>query len=253
MTSTIDLDDLMTKLASHKKSAFVPHTADGDTSQDSSKFSGIAWINEGEEWPLCGYCAKPMQLFLQLNLASVPKRQSYWPASGFLQVFYCTTEDTYCQEAGDDAFSPFGKFLQARLTTKGSSPKVFTSSPVENPLPARVITEWREVADYPAPAELEEMGDEFSEDECMHLFEQATDFDAEEKSINVIVDKLAGYPMWLQHIAYPECPECKKAMDFIFQIGSEKGLQYMFGDCGLAGLFECQEHPEQLAFSWAGG
>ncbi len=248
----IDTAEVVAKLAAHKRPAFVPIIESGDSLQSSSKFSGIAWINSDEEWPTCGYCNKPLQLFLQLNLSEMPDRRSYWPATGFLQVFYCTTEDTYCQEAGADMFSPFGKFQRTRVVTPTGSSRAYEESPVEIPLPSKTITGWKEVADYPASSELDlRFEGLLNEEESTHLFDLATGFDKDE-SINVISDKLAGWPMWLQDPGYPDCPECGEEMDYIFQIASEDNLDYMFGDCGIAMIFQCKKDPHLLGFSWAG-
>ena len=40
----------------------------------------------------------------------------------------------------------------------------------------------------------------------------------------------------------------QKPMMFIFQLTSNGGLDFTFGDIGGAYLFQCQEHREQLAF-----
>src|SRR5262249_51261787 len=111
----MDLRAIEQKLAAFRRTAYVPKVLDRDVGPDQSKFAGVAWINAGAPWHPCGYCGKPMQLFLQLNLSELPMRFENWPERSFVQVFYCTTEETYCEQVGKDAFSPFGKFQCARL------------------------------------------------------------------------------------------------------------------------------------------
>jgi hypothetical protein len=57
----MNLDVIKQKLAKHRRSAFTPVTVEGEIGPDQSKFGGVAWINEGEAWPVCGYCGKPLQ------------------------------------------------------------------------------------------------------------------------------------------------------------------------------------------------
>ena len=45
-------------------------------------------------------------------------------------------------------------------------------------------------------------------------------------------EKLGGWPMWVQSVEYPSCPECGAEMTLLFQIDSERNLPYMFGDVG---------------------
>lgn len=238
------------RLSEYGRQAFIPITETGDISVSSSKFSGIAWINCDEEWPTCGYCENPMQLFFQLNLKDAPARRSYWPESGYIQVFYCNTSDTYCEECGDDAYTPFGKYQAARLVTPSAKAKSFSESPVEGPIPARTIIKWKEKLDYPCSEELASCFDDpiLDEDELSEMFEVS--MEESEKSLTYVSDKLGGWPMWVQSAKYPDCPTCETTMDFIVQIGSEDNLDYMFGDCGIAMVFQCCKHPAQLAFSW---
>lgn len=251
----MNLETIQRKLAAFRLSAFVPQCVDGDLGPAHSKFAGVAWINAGEAWPVCEYCKKPMQLLLQLSLSELPSSVPGWPAQGFAQVFYCTTEKTYCEQRGEDAFSPFGKFLCARVLERGGSPQ-FTETPVENPLPARSITGWQSKDDYPAPAELGDVApDVLSEEEADGLFDliiQASDGDEEVEPTTLPGDKLGGWPMWLQDPHHPECPECSAPMEYVAQIRSNGNLDFNFGDCGIAHLHRCSKHPQVLGFSWAG-
>ena len=66
----MDLRVIEQKAAAYRRIAYVPRVVDRDVGPDQSKFAGVAWINQGEPWPACGHCGKPMELFLQLRNAS---------------------------------------------------------------------------------------------------------------------------------------------------------------------------------------
>jgi uncharacterized protein YwqG len=252
----MNLDVIKQKLANHRRSAFTPVTVEGELGPDQSKFGGVAWINEGEAWPVCGYCGKPLQLFLQLDLSGLPMTLPGWPAQGFVQVFYCTTSKTYCDQCGDDAFSPFGQFLCARLLERTGGCKFTDTTPVDNPLPVKSITGWRKMDDYPAPAELDALAPGLTTDEeagyLFDVIEQSDAGSAGESPTTIRGDKLGGWPMWLQNPHNPTCPECASVMEYVVQISSNGNLDYMFGDCGIAHLHRCSKHPRVLGFSWAG-
>lgn len=252
----MNLGPIKQKLTAHCRTAYCPTVADGDLGPDQSKFAGVPWINAGDVWPACAYCGKPMQMFLQLNLQGLPAKFPEWPAQGFLQVFYCTAKGSYCEEKGDDAFQPFGKFLCARILEPSDRCASTEACPIDSPLPARTIIGWRSQDDYPAPAELAAVAPGvLSDDEAMDLFitlDKIRAGDIDEEPTTIGNDKLGGWPMWLQGPAYPACPECEADMEYTFQIASNRSLVYMFGDCGIAHLFRCPKHPKRLGFSWAG-
>ena len=64
-------------------------------------------------------------------------------------------------------------------------------------------------------------------------------------------DKLAGYPMWVQGVEYPNCPVCNEQMRLLFQIDSNDNLPYLFGDAGCGHITQCKTHKDQIAFGWA--
>ncbi|HEY9652733.1 MAG TPA: DUF1963 domain-containing protein [Coleofasciculaceae cyanobacterium] len=69
--------------------AFLPKVSEGDGELQSSKFSGKPWLSKNEHWPICQHCGKPMQLFVQLNLDSLPESLQGEFGSGLIQLFYC--------------------------------------------------------------------------------------------------------------------------------------------------------------------
>ena len=255
----MDIKSIEAKMEHLARKAFVPQTTDGDGALEASKFSGIPWISKDEKWPTCGYCGNPMQLVLQLNLAQCPHKFSGWPEKGFLQIFYCLNEGTYCEEAGDDAFSAFGKFVLARVVDKTDAAESFAEAPVANCLPAKSISGWKEVKDYPSPCEAGELTEgKVTEEEEDYLFDLTEDYgqqwrdDSLPEPLTCVQDKVGGWPMWLQDRAHPACPECGEEMEHLLQVASNVGFAHGWGDSGIAQLFRCPKHLKTLGFAWAG-
>ena len=233
--------DFPTSILPYKRKAWKPIVKDSDGSILASKFSGIPYLEVNEEYPHCQNCQKPLQLFIQLNLDVLPKPIQGEFGSGLLQMFYCTSEEPFCE--GDcEAFFPFAKSVLARII----QPNVDISSDEvllpENAFPPKLITGWREIEDYPNTEEGELLGIVLTDDEWDLLFE---------KGFPQFGDKLAGYPAWVQGIEYPSCPVCGETMQLLFQIDSEDNLPFMFGDSGCGHITQCKTHKEQLAFGWA--
>ena len=235
------------KVLPFKRKTWKPIVEDGDASAvTNSKFSGRACLLPDEDYPRCANCGKTLQLFVQLKLGALPvEEQQEFGKRGLVQMFYCTSEDPICETACE-AFFPFAKSTLARLVEIGeednSSDVKLNSGAAENALPAKTITGWEELDDYPNTEELDELHVELSDEEREQLWE--TDYPR-------TGDKLAGYPAWVQGIEYPNCPICGKQMKLLFQIDSEDNLAFMFGDAGTAHLTQCREHQDQLAFGWA--
>ena len=131
------------KLAPWRQNAWIPTTREGDCAIAGSKFSGIAFVPDGEAWPGCGNCGQPMQLFLQLNAKDVPAEAKGLLASGILQLFYCTSSNPQC-DVECEAYFPFSKAHLARVIEEETSGNVSTS-PVCNAFPARCIVGWSKV------------------------------------------------------------------------------------------------------------
>lgn len=236
--------EVLKKVKPYKRKAWKPITIHGDSDADASKFSGMPALEPAEQWPPCKHCGEPMQLFIQLNIAQLPDRlRSYFQTeSGFLQMFYCTNVDPFCEEECK-AYLPFGESSLVRII-KPESYKIPTEPPEDDfYLPARTIIDWKEVTDYPSWEELEDMGIKLANEENDVLNEMETPVDG---------DKFAGWHYWLQGVEYPRCPECKEKMRLLFQLDSEDNLPYMFGDAGCGYITRCSNHPDILAFSWAG-
>jgi uncharacterized protein YwqG len=252
----MSLNAIKEKLAGYRRSVYFPEVCIWDFGPDQSKFAGVPWINAGEPWPACGHCGRPMQLFLQLNLSGLPLTVPGWPERGFVQVFYCTNPETYCEQCGDDAFSPFGKFLCARVLDPADRCEFTDEHPLWNPLQARSIMRWLASDDYPSDTELDVLAPGLlSEAEADLLFEAVKDTQLKvlaEITTTNRTDKLGGWPAWIQGFRPPRCPQCDTRMEYVFQIRSEGNLDYQFGDCGIAHLYHCPNHPRLLGYSWTG-
>ena len=237
-----DLDiSLQEKLKPWRRSAWVPQTEAAGAPPLGSKFAGLPFIPAGQEWPACGHCALPLQLFAQINPAGLPAAAAAPFGGRLLQVFFCTNDETMCEEK--DNFSPFSSARCVRLLDPaGAVPRAYAVSPVADAYPERAITGWREQDDYPNWEELDLLGVELSDAESDQL--------ADEADTPLQGDKLGGWPAWVQGPNYPACPQCAAPMRPLLQIDSEDNLPYMFGDTGCAYITQCPAHPEVLALGW---
>lgn len=229
-------------LAPYKKTAWFPETEQRASAGHASRFSGLPLLLEGETWPSCRHCAKPMQLFLQLNSSDLPDQAGLPFGDGILQVFYCTNEYKDC-EFECEAYLPFSQSTLLRVIRPEESGTVSAKkNPVKWAFPEKVIVKWTGKEDYPNWEELRMMGCSLSEDDIDILCDQ---------QYPLAGDKLLGWPHWVQGVEYPQCPDCGKSMKLIFQIDSDDHLSHMFGDMGCAHITQCEDHRHQLAIAWA--
>ena len=213
----------------------------GDGPPDASKFSGVPWLNDDEEWPKCANCNQHLQLFLQLNLDELPQPLMGEFGEGLIQLFYCTNDDPLC-EVDCEAFFPFARSVIVRLIQKKGPPPVVAVPVIKNVFPPKVITGWNEDEDYPNSEEGGLLGIELDESE----WEQFSEDD-----FPMSGDKLAGWPLWIQSVEYPNCPDCGEVMRLVFQLDSSDNLPFDFGDAGCGHITQCKTHKERLAFGWA--
>lgn len=228
------------KVAAYKKVAWIPEVVDGDGAPSDSKFSGLAFIPADQEWPECGNCGQPMQLFVQINSEELPDEAREYLAAGILQLFYCTNWDEEC-EVECDAFFPFSRASLVRIIEPIDASPIATS-PVKDSFPPRRITGWHSAIDYPSWEELKLMGVHLTDSERDQISDSCAPAGGE---------KLGGWPAWVQGVEYPRCPECREQMHHVFQVDSENNIPYMFGDVGRGHITQCRNHPHILAFAWA--
>jgi uncharacterized protein YwqG len=236
------LDDLPPELKKHERLAWGPVTREGDGSPTQSKFSGMPWLGlkQNRNWPVCPACSRPMYLFLQLNVSTLPspiKERS--GGDGLLQLFYCTHDGEKDHEPCD-SYEPFNRYSIVRVVHPNGDHNAAISPPA-GAFPARVITGWRQAEDFPHILDLEAMGVSVPRE----LEETLADSDYPLNG-----DKLGGWPDWLQGADYPYCPRCGVKMQLLFQLTSEGHLPYLFGDSGTGYVTQCPAHRDVVAFSW---
>ena len=238
-----DIEDpeLRQKLAAVRRPTWIPEVVDGDGGPSDSKFSGSPCLPNGETWPACGNCGRPLQLFVQLNARDLPAEAQPLLDGGVLQLFYCAREEPNC-ESECEAFFPNARSTLLRLLAPGEVADAGTAAPPDDAFPPRRIVSWTQSPDYPTWDELEELGIALTDEEEDAVGEQGFPRGGE---------KLLGWPLWVQSPEYPSCPECGRRMELVFQIDSEGNLPYMFGDVGTGHITQCPDHRDRLAFGWA--
>jgi uncharacterized protein YwqG len=222
------------------RKAWKPVTVGGEGPLAASRFSGRAWLEKDEGWPICQYCGKPMQLFLQLNLNEIPDAIRGEFGDGLVQLFFCTNSEAPC-EVACDAWEPFAKSELVRLVHPSVSRTAIAVPDIEDYFPSKQIVGWAELEDYPLD-EADDVGMGWSDEARERILEEGYPRPG---------DKLAGWPYWVQNVEYPNCPVCNTQMRLVFQIDSEDNLPHMFGDSGCGHITQCPAHKEQLAFAWA--
>lgn len=246
----ISNDALRQKFRKFARTAWEPVTEACEPDAPGSRYSGLPLLMADEQWPVCGSCNRPLQIFLQLEAESLPEaaQSQIGLNKGILQFFYCT------HAAGDEGedWAPFSKNHLLRVLP-GEAQDYRTASalpewPENNPyLPAKRITGWNAIEDFPSPEEEDDLG-----------MPEMTDaeYDAyymSEPYLNTEGDKLCGWPNWVQGVEYPDCPKCGKQMEMIYQLGSNSVLRWNWGDAGIGHITQCPEHRDLLGFGWACG
>ena len=227
------------RLAPYRRPCWVPKVEGGDGGPRASKFSGTVALRQGESWPLCPNCKRPMQLFLQLNAADLPEGFTAPWGEGLLQFFYCTTSKPLC-EIDCEAYAPFAQSTLLRVLPLDQASAV--ARPPREAFPAKRIVGWEILDDLPGWEELRNFG--FADGDAEEVMNAGYPHER---------DKLSGWPAWVQGVEYPQCPDCGAEMKMLFQIDSNDNLPYMFGDAGCGHITYCEKHPRVLAFGWACG
>jgi uncharacterized protein YwqG len=247
-------------LAKHRRPAWKPVVQEGDGPATASKFSGLPWLGPDAPWPVCGSCKKPLQLFLQLDLAGLPAELGQRFGTGLVQLFYCTRDE--CQGYG--GWEPFGDDLCRVRLIQPTGPGQPSSVPQQEGFyPAKRIVGWEKFIDLPKPSEHDDLGLKYIYDhkagtvrvECKEVGlasdEIRDEYLAENIANSKLGDKLAGWPAWVQNVEYPACTRCGRQMIDVFQVDSEHNVPFMFGDVGCGHITQCPEHKEVVAFGWA--
>jgi uncharacterized protein YwqG len=229
------------KLNEFKRTAYIPTTESNKASfSNKSKFGGLPYLRDENDWPVCPNCKKNMQLFVQLNLNELPAQKE----NGLAQLFYCTTSEPLC-ESDMEAFFPFSKSVECRIIeTDSESAKIEPG--IDELFEEKQITGWTPKDDYPHFEEYEQLGIELElEDDVYELMEER------EIGLPIEQDKLFGWPYWVQSVEYPFDRKTETQMELLFQLASEDNLPYMFGDAGIGHLTQSPDNKEELGFGWA--
>jgi uncharacterized protein YwqG len=244
-------------LAKHRRPAWKPVLQDGDGPATVSKFSGLPWIGENDPWPDCG---QSLQLFLRLNLNDLPEELGQVFGTGLLQLFYCCRDE--CQGMG--GWEPFGDDLSRVRVVHLEGTSLKSGIPDrDNYFPAKRIMGWRQFTDLPKPSEHKDLDLKYDYNfkdrtvklECaeagLSFDEIRDDYLAHTIANSGLGDKLAGWPAWIQNVEYPDCPRCGQHMVHLFQVDSEGGVPFMFGDAGCGHITQCPEHKDAVALGWS--
>jgi uncharacterized protein YwqG len=250
----------------HRKTAYRPVVSEGQGAPDGSRFNGAPFLMNGEAWPECSFCAKPMAMFLQLNLSTLPAGAGAF-GSGLLQLFYCVEDHDYTQTEDWAAFDH--KVKLARVIPDGTPGAIAMPKDVglkANPL---AIVGWTPFEETPNTEEAADYGLQTIYDRTTPR-EVRTKFVSEPLGIDTgwldsnelnqvfekllapaFKDKLSGWPGWVQGVEYPSCTACGARMQLVFQIDSEDHVPWMFGDMGCGHITQCPEHKSVVTFAWA--
>jgi Domain of unknown function (DUF1963) len=234
-----EYEDQANKFRELMRTAWLPVTEEGDGPVTGSKFSGTPYLAPGESWPTCPRCGAPMALFLQLNLEALPEELGGELGSGLLQMFYCVSRRD-CPIRGEGRLDPFSPYQLLRRVCPSPGGPPSTPPTFDLELPARRITGWEPVEDYPDRTEWPDFGIEADDDEADAL--STLGYQPRQE------DKLLGWPSWPQYVNYPNCRVCGRQLWQVFQLESHQNLWYVFGDDGNGHITCCPDHPDELAF-----
>jgi hypothetical protein len=226
---------LVAALGEFERALWIPQVRFHAGEITASKLGGTPFIARTEDWPCCGVCSAPMELFLQLNSRDLPAELAD-RFSGLLQVFLCPT--------GNCAFGyeGFSKASLLRLCKPVGQPR-YQRPPFEDAFIEGVIESWQRGTEVPSSRELEALGIELSDEQQQLIFNES-------ERVTAIGDKLGGWPDWPQNLDYLACPQCRRRMDVLFQFGPYSTLPYCFMDGGTAWVSQCAQHPDVLALNW---
>lgn len=145
------MEPLRAFIESHRRDCWVPVVQSGDGPLDASKFSGTPWLQEGESWPRCMCCGKPMQLFAQVNFGTTPKATQKQFGSRLFQVFLCIEGECLYVETTTPCWL-------VRFTDGTNQADRIVTPKFRNPLPPKQIIQWAHKDDYPDHPDLEDAG-----------------------------------------------------------------------------------------------
>lgn len=210
----------------------------------ATKFGGIPYMEQGDEWTACGGCDEPLSFIFQCNLAECPHSSS----RGLFTFFYCHS----CSSWGDIPPDVENAWIVHRYDSPDASKAAKiddqTSEDVRlnkcacDLVVAKSLPDWEGVNDLgPAIAKLS--AKQNKEEPWAAYQAAAIELLGSESDMRT---QISGYPMWVQGAEPIECEECGEFMRLLAQIDSEEKAGLMWGDSGMVYLFECPEHPSAV-------
>lgn len=200
------------------------HTKFGEGEPRASRIGGRPYMAEGENWPNCGACEKPLSHMLQYDLEALA-HTSLDHGTGLIRMFYCESEDCVGR-GGWAAYDP--QHHISILHGSGACREIHDGTKTH---PATQVIRWEEINDTP---HWEDHPDNLQED----------DVDPYQGH------KFGGWPFWIQSAERPNCARCKSEMNVIIQLDEGQTESFNFGG-GIGHISQCPNHPDQLAFGWA--
>ncbi|ORX83555.1 hypothetical protein K493DRAFT_301865 [Basidiobolus meristosporus CBS 931.73] len=240
-----------------------------------SKVGGIRpFFYQGEvDWPACGECGKPMTFIIQLSLEKVSQHPLYVEKTGgegLFQLFVCLPcdeqevsldQNTYLARLVNtkDLFSQLDHIPCAGHPAEGTQTTLYLSSihpPTSHPdltiLKECAILDWDQCHEIPHIYEIEG-----SEEALRYL-----GLESDDPRLDEICEyrlhpkpgsfKVFGWPYWIQAEDYPRCKVdgCGHPMHCLLQLAECEMISYMWGDCGIASVFQCPDHQRSFHYTW---
>ncbi len=224
-----------------------------------SKFGGEPYSEE-ESWPTCKQCEKPLSFIFQFNNASFPSLKKI--DTHCLFVFYMCFECPYVNlgENSSDGLWQMKRYLSPSLdrTKKVSSHLYQFVRPssiqvlYEKNLPELERWDEQHMVDNADTASVRKLLDSIAlsndPDSLIELYQEIA-----EKLVHCPIKTVArsrylGNPYTYNPLTIPQCSNCAKSMNLLFQIGWEDEADFGFGDDGYIYIFYCQDHQEIMDF-----
>jgi uncharacterized protein YwqG len=199
-----------------------------------SHLAGPPFWPDGEPWPVCGQCDRPLAFIGQVRLDGEGS-----PRIGdaeLLTFHYCLECFAYGPEQASAYRLRLYKDVAATPLAKAPMPHTDEVDYAHwDPVPCAVtmvsvqsIPHWED-----AKAQLDgvELGDG-----------PWAAYNAEGQALTGapnIESRLGGYPDWIQGSYWPDCPACGVRMQLIWQLDSERETGLMWGDSGRVYIFAC--------------
>ncbi|WP_298474360.1 DUF6493 family protein [uncultured Maribacter sp.] len=228
----------ITTLNKYSKKAYMPISKSVKNEQSAhSKFGGLPYLLQENEYPKCTNCGKHLQLLLQLNLGDVPESTE----GELLQLFHCTNLNTNCE--AKSVSKGLTTSLCRKVVIKGDSAIKYPNH--DNIFPENRIIQFKEFMDYPHQEDYIELGIELQVPDDIYDYMMEHNIGAANAN-----DKLFGYPHWLQSSEYSYNQKLEANAQLVFQLTSKDNLSIEFGDAGIGYLLGNITIENGLLFTW---